>query len=98
MVAVGFFPFRFSICFCPTLNLSTSLCTVTRFVGQGAFGEVYEVVWTGVGRERGATLAMKTVRLADLDTDKRDEYRVLLVEEILTVRGDRSTVHENSSH
>lgn len=67
------------------LNLRSSLCTVTRFVGQGAFGEVYEVVWTSVGRERGETMAMKTVRLADLDSDTRDEYRVLLVEEILTV-------------
>lgn len=68
------------------LDPSTPLCTVTRFVGQGAFGEVYEVVWAGVGRERGATLAMKTVRLADLDMDKQDEYRVLLLEEILTVK------------
>lgn len=57
-----------------------------QFVGQGAFGEVYQVVWTGVGTDRGATLAMKTVRLADIDLEKRDECRVLLVEEILTVR------------
>lgn len=44
------------------------------------------MVWTGVGNERGATFAMKTIRLADINTDKRDECRVFLVEEILTVR------------
>lgn len=64
----------------------TPLCTVTRFVGQGAFGEVYEVTWTGVGTDWGVTMAMKTIRLADVTSDARDEYRVLLVEEILTVR------------
>ena len=58
---------------------------VTQFIGQGAFGEVHKVLWTGVGADRGATLAMKTVRLADITSDERDEYRVLLVEEILTV-------------
>lgn len=43
------------------------------------------MLWTGVGADWGATLAMKTVRLADITPGERDEYRVLLVEEILTV-------------
>ncbi|CAM9234091.1 unnamed protein product [Ectocarpus sp. 12 AP-2014] len=63
--------------------VNTPLCTVKQSVGQGAFGEVYQVVWTGIGSDRGSTLAMKTVRLADVSSDERDEYRVLLVEEIL---------------
>ncbi|CAM9502681.1 unnamed protein product [Ectocarpus sp. 4 AP-2014] len=63
--------------------VNTTLCTVKQSVGQGAFGEVYQVVWTGIGSDRGSTLAMKTVRLADISSDERDEYRVLLVEEIL---------------
>ncbi|CAM9788241.1 unnamed protein product, partial [Ectocarpus sp. 13 AM-2016] len=63
--------------------VNTPLCTVKQSVGQGAFGEVYQVVWTGIGSDRGSTLAMKTVRLADISSDERDEYRVLLVEEIL---------------
>lgn len=54
-------------------------------MGKGAFGEVYEVLWTGLGTDWGAVMAMKTVRLADLSSDKRDEVRVLLMEEILTV-------------
>eukprot|EP00752_Nemacystus_decipiens_P014145 g12578.t2 len=58
--------------------------TVKQSVGQGAFGEVYQVVWTGIGADRGATLAMKTTRLADINSNERDEYRVLLMEEILT--------------
>lgn len=66
--------------------VNTPLCTVKQSVGQGAFGEVYQVVWTGIGSDRGSTLAMKTVRLADISSDERDEYRVLLMEEILTVR------------
>lgn len=65
--------------------VNTPLCTVTQSVGQGAFGEVYQVVWTGIGADRGATLAMKTTRLADISSNERDEYRVLLMEEILTV-------------
>lgn len=44
------------------------------------------MVWKGVGTDWGSTMAMKTVRLVDVSSDKRDEYRVLLVEEILTVR------------
>ena len=68
------------------LYLRTPICTVKRFVGQGEFGEVYEVVWAGVGKDRGATMAMKTVRLADVSSEKRDECRILLIEEILTVR------------
>ncbi|CAM9827511.1 unnamed protein product [Ectocarpus fasciculatus] len=64
--------------------VNTPLCTVKQSVGQGAFGEVYQVVWTGIGSDRGSTLAMKTVRLADISSDERDEYRVLLMEEILT--------------
>lgn len=68
--------------------VGTPLCTVTQSVGQGAFGEVYQVVWKGIGTDRGETLAMKTVRLADISSDERDEYRVLLMEEILTVRGN----------
>lgn len=65
--------------------VGTPLCTVKQSVGRGAFGEVYQVVWTGIGADRGATLAMKTTRLADISSDERDEYRVLLMEEILTV-------------
>eukprot|EP00903_Cladosiphon_okamuranus_P013903 g12931.t1 len=65
-------------------SVGTPLCTVKQPVGQGAFGEVYQVVWTGIGADRGATLAMKTTRLADISSNERDEYRVLLVEEILT--------------
>lgn len=65
--------------------VSTPLCTVKQPVGQGAFGEVYQVVWTGFGADRGATLAMKTTRLADISSNERDEYRVLLMEEMLTV-------------
>lgn len=65
--------------------VGTSLCTVKQSVGQGAFGEVYNVVWTGIGVDWGTTLAMKTVRLADISSSDRDEYRVLLMEEILTV-------------
>lgn len=65
--------------------VGTPLCTVKRSVGQGAFGEVYNVVWTGIGVDWGTTLAMKTVRLADISSSDRDEYRVLLMEEILTV-------------
>jgi hypothetical protein len=60
------------------------LCTVEEFVGRGAFGEVYAVRWKGVGRDRAKIFAMKTVRFKDIDEDKRDEYRILLVEEILT--------------
>lgn len=73
-------------CACIHPGRRNPLCTVTRFVGQGAFGEVYQVVWKGVGTDWGSTMAMKTVRLVDVSSDKRDEYRVLLVEEILTVR------------
>ena len=43
------------------------------------------MLWTGVGADWGETLAMKTVRLADVPPDKRDEYRIIFVEEILTV-------------
>lgn len=64
---------------------NTPLCTVKQSVGQGAFGEVYQVVWTGIGADRGTTLAMKAVRLADVKLDERDAYRIILLEEILTV-------------
>lgn len=65
--------------------VNTPLCTVKQSVGQGAFGEVYKVEWKGIGVDRGATLAMKTTRLADVRTNEHDEYRILLMEEILTV-------------
>lgn len=69
--------------------VKTPLFTVKRSIGQGAFGEVYQVVWTGIGADRGATVAMKTTRLADITSDDRDEYRVLLMEEILTVSQEK---------
>ncbi|CAM9192349.1 unnamed protein product, partial [Chrysoparadoxa australica] len=59
------------------------LCKVEEFLGQGAFGEVYKVTWSGVGRDRGKVFAMKTVRFKDIPEEKRDEYRILLVEEVL---------------
>ena len=77
--------------------VKTPLCTVTQPVGQGAFGEVYQVVWTGIGADRGATLAMKTTRLADISSNERDEYRVLLMEEILTVSQSKQLSIEDSS-
>ncbi|CAM9504523.1 unnamed protein product, partial [Scytosiphon promiscuus] len=64
--------------------VNTPLCTVKQSVGQGAFGEVYQVIWTGIGADRGTTLAMKAVRLADVKFDERDGYRIILLEEILT--------------
>lgn len=84
-------------CTCVHPGRRTTLCTVTRFVDQGAFGEVYQVVWKGVGTDWGSTMAMKTVRLADISSDKRDEYRVLLVEEILTVRPYQSVWRDGHS-
>lgn len=67
--------------------VNSPLCTVKQSVGQGAFGEVYQVVWTGIGADRGTTLAMKTIRLADVNLEERDGYRIILLEEILTVSG-----------
>lgn len=59
--------------------------TITDFLGQGAFGEVYR----GAGNSSGAVVAVKTLRLSDLSTD---DAKTALVNEI---RAAQEVVHPN---
>lgn len=59
--------------------------TITDFLGQGAFGEVYR----GAGNASGTVVAVKTLRLSDLSTD--DAKTALLNE----IRAAKEVVHPN---
>lgn len=59
--------------------------TITDFLGQGAFGEVY----LGAGNASGTVVAVKTLHLSDLSTD--DAKTALLNE----IRAAQEVVHPN---